>query len=173
MSLPLLGPEAETKWIGSPLGRILLAAEEGALVGLWFEGQKYFPDPVVGREGEKNRLLFSLAEEWLSRYFAGENPPPALPLAPKGSAFRLSVWRLLRQIPYGETLSYSALAERLAAGEGRKALPVRAVAGAVAHNPISLLIPCHRVIGKSGELTGYAGGIDRKRWLLTLEGAEF
>ena len=156
----------------SPLGTLTLASDGEALPGLWLEGQKYFrnggpPDPVR-REALP---VFRQAEDWLRRYFAGARPgPEALPLRPQGSPFQQTVWGLLKGIPYGTVTTYKALGERTAAALGRERTPARAVGGAVARNPISLVIPCHRVVGADGSLTGYAGGLDRKVWLLALEG---
>ena len=150
----------------SPLGRILLCAHEGALIGLWFEGQKYERAGCKGLAGEAetDKAVLRSAREWLDAYFAGERPRFAGILAPRGTAFQQRVWGELQKIPYGETISYGALAERLLCGSAR------AVGAAVGRNPISLLIPCHRVLGADGKLTGYAGGLERKARLLKLEG---
>lgn len=155
----------------SPLGSYVMAEEDGKLVGLWLMGQKYFPKelPPVG-SGEGN--LFALTRRWLHRYFAGERPEPGeLRLAPKGSAFARQVWELLLEIPYGETVTYGQLARELAKRRGLERMSAQAVGGAVGHNPISIIIPCHRVLGAKGQLTGYAGGLEIKRRLLELEGA--
>ena len=155
--------------IPSPLGEILLAAEDGALCGLWFRGQKYegagldaalVPGPVDADE------TLALAADWLRRYFAGEDPARRFALAPRGTAFQRRVWAALEAIPRGETTSYGALAARLGCRSAR------AVGAAVGRNPISILIPCHRVLGADGGLTGYAGGLGRKQALLALEHAE-
>ncbi len=157
----------------SPLGTYLMTEEDGALVGLWLIGQKYFPKelpPVGSGEGK----LFALTCRWLDRYFAGERPEPGeLRLAPKGSAFAREVWELLLEIPYGETATYGQLAKELAQRRGLERMSAQAVGGAVGHNPISIIIPCHRVLGARGQLTGYAGGLEIKRRLLELEGAEY
>lgn len=157
----------------SPLGALTLACREdgAALAGLWMEAQKYFgcAEALVRNDALP---LFAEAEDWLDRYFAGEKPEvSALPLAPEGGPFRQRVWALLRAVPYGKTVTYGQLAARLdPAGGGRGA--ARAVGGAVGHNPISVIIPCHRVVGADGSLTGYAGGLERKLLLLRLEGVD-
>ena len=155
----------------SPLGTYVMGEENGALVGLWLMGQKYFPKeltPVGSGEGN----LFARTRRWLDAYFAGERPEPReLRLAPKGSAFARQVWELLLEIPYGETVTYGQLARELAKRRGLERMSAQAVGGAVGHNPISIIIPCHRVLGAKGQLTGYAGGLDVKRRLLELEGA--
>ena len=155
----------------SPLGEILLAEKDGNLVGLWFAGQKYFP--VFREDAVLNRNTDTIArvEDWLNRYFRGKAPSPSeLPLAPGGSAFRQEVWDILREIPYGSVITYGAIAERIAAKRGLSQMSAQAVGGAVGHNPISVILPCHRVVGSCGQLTGYAGGIEKKAALLTLEG---
>lgn len=155
----------------SPLGPLLLACDGEALIGLWMEGQKYFASGLEKETEERADLpAFCQAEAWLSAYFEKRSLPPLPPLAPRGSEFYRKVWKLLLEIPFGETAAYGALAERLKA-DGISASP-RAVGGAVGHNPISILIPCHRVVGTDGSLTGYAGGVDKKRFLLELEGVD-
>ena len=156
------------------LGELLLAAEDDALVGLWLEGQKYFPDlgqmPLEERDGHP---VLRRAGDWLDRYFAGERPEPSeIKLNPAGSRFRRAVWEVLCRIPYGETATYGQVAEQVAARLGEPRTSARAVGGAVGHNPISIIIPCHRVVGADGSLTGYAGGIPRKIKLLAHEGVE-
>ncbi len=149
----------------SPLGSILLAAAGSALTGLWFEGQNYYARTLGEARMEKNLPVFGEAARWLDDYFAGREPGFTPPLSPAGTPFQREVWALLRQIPYGSTTTYGALAREL----GRPASSARAVGSAVARNPISLLIPCHRVLGAGGALTGYAGGLERKQRLLALE----
>ncbi len=154
-----------TAYYTSPIGRLLLAEKEEALIGLWIEGQKYFPD-LTGQECAERpgSDLLQRTKAWLDRYFAGEKPAAGeLPLSPKGSGFRKAVWKALCEIPYGEVASYGEIGRKLSQTSAR------AVGGAVGHNPISIIIPCHRVVGANGNLTGYAGGIDRKRWLLEHE----
>ena len=152
----------------SPLGPLTLAEEDGALVGLWMQGQKYFPRDLKARQGFTPTLEQTAA--WLDRYFAGCRPEmSALSLNPKGSEFRREVWDILRRIPYGETTTYAAIAAQIAKNRGIPRMSAQAVGGAVGHNSISILIPCHRVVGSGGSLTGYAGGLDRKQWLLDWE----
>lgn len=139
------------------------------LCGLWFIGQKYFPSHTEAWEEAPDQSVFLLLKAWLMDYFSGKKPLTAVPLTPAGTDFQRAVWKLLVDIPCGETSSYGAIAARLAE-TGRKA-SAQAVGGAVGHNPISILIPCHRVVGADGSLTGYAGGLDRKRALLELEKA--
>lgn len=156
----------------SPLGRILLAADEIGLTGLWFDGQKYFAATLPDETIEQDTPVLAETRRWLDCYFSGHEPDFTPPLHPIGSAFRQAVWRLLLEIPYGQTTTYGALARRLAAEEGLASMSAQAVGGAVGHNEISLIIPCHRVVGSNGSLTGYAGGIDKKIRLLELEGAD-
>lgn len=153
----------------SPLGDILLAADEIGLTGLWFEGQKYFantlPDDHIPQETE----ILTEAKRWLDAYFSGEEPNFTPSLHPTGSVFRQEVWKILLQIPYGQTITYGEIARRMAAIKNTSHMSAQAVGGAVGHNKISIIIPCHRVVGTNGSLTGYAGGIDRKISLLKLE----
>ena len=155
----------------SPMGKLTLASDGTCLTGLWLEGQRYFDAALEANSQPREDLaVFCAARAWLDRYFAGQQPAICqLPLAPQGSAFRQTVWRLLCQIPYGEVTSYGALAKQAAEVLGRPAGCAQAVGGAVGHNPISIIIPCHRVIGADGSLTGYAGGIEKKAWLLAHE----
>ena len=147
----------------SPLGGITLSSDGEALTGLWFDGQKYFADTLDTEHEEKRLPVFDEAVRWLDLYFGGEVPDFTPELSPRGSAFRRRVWDALLAIPYGHTTTYGEIAKKL----GCKS--AQAVGGAVGHNPISLLIPCHRVLGADGSLTGYAGGVDKKRSLLALE----
>lgn len=157
--------------VPSPLGALTLAEEKDGLTGLWLEGQKYFPSLLDAR-WEKTPVL-SLAEDWLNRYFAGERPePPAFPMNPRGTAFQRQVWSVLMEIPYGQTTTYAAIARGIAQSRGLAHMSAQAVGNAVGHNPISILIPCHRVLGSNGQLTGYAGGLERKKWLLDWERAQ-
>ena len=155
----------------SPLGPITLAGEDGALTGLWFDGQKYFGAGLPAGTPEGEPPVFRQAGAWLDRYCRGEAPGPAPPLAPAGTAFQRAVWEVLREIPYGRTATYGQVAQAAGRGLGRNTSP-RAAGSAVGRNPISLLTPCHRVVGAGGSLTGYAGGLERKEALLKLEGAE-
>lgn len=154
----------------SPLGPLHLASDGHSLTGLWIEGQKYFAATLEGepRLTQPDVPVFRQTEAWLAAYFAKEALPAPPSLAPKGSPFRQAVWKLLLEIPCGQTTTYGALAQRLRA-QGLSAA-AQAVGGAVGHNPISILIPCHRVLGWDGGLTGYAGGVENKRFLLELEG---
>ncbi|WP_226371905.1 methylated-DNA--[protein]-cysteine S-methyltransferase [Thermophilibacter gallinarum] len=153
----------------SPLGKMLLAADDGGLMGAWFYGQRYFARGMEGAEkdtetGEPADSPVLLAARcWLDAYFAGGRPSVAdVPLAPRGTAFQRRVWGALLAIPYGETRAYGELAAELGSSP-------RAVGAAVGRNPISVIVPCHRVLGAGGSLTGYAGGLERKRALLELE----
>ena len=151
----------------TPLGKIQAAAQNNALSGLWFVGQKYFPVETNAWINKPDYPVFALLKTWLAEYFSRKNPEIPFPLLPEGTDFQQQVWKLLLEIPYGNTTTYGALAAALSAA-GKKA-SAQAVGGAVGHNPISLLIPCHRVLGADGSLTGYAGGLDKKRALLELE----
>ncbi len=155
----------------SPLGGITMASNGKSLTGLWFDGQKYFADTLTDEHEEKFLPVFEQANEWLDRYFLGEIPDFTPPLSLEGSPFRLTVWELLEQIPYGQVMTYGELADRIAQKQGLETMSAQAVGGAVGHNPISLIVPCHRVVGRSGSLTGYAGGLDKKIYLLSLEKA--
>ena len=160
----------QTAFYDAPYGRYVMAAEDGALTGVWLEGQKYFPSGLPEpSDGESE--IFAHTRRWLDAYFAGRQPDVStLPMAPKGSAFAQSVWQLLLEIPYGQTVTYGELAKRLAERRGLAYMSAQAVGGAVGHNPISVIIPCHRVLGAKNQLTGYAGGLDVKTFLLKLEG---
>ena len=158
----------------SPLGVITMAADEASLTGLWLEGQKYFGGGVKGEISEKDDLpVFTAAKQWLDAYFAGKKPPISdLDLAPLGGGFRQAVWEILCRIPYGEVTTYGEIARKMAARMRKNSMSSQAVGGAVGHNPIAIIIPCHRVVGSNGSLTGYAGGIDTKIRLLELEGVD-
>ena len=154
----------------SPLGGITLASDGEALTGLWFDGQKHFPSVLV-RE-QKSLPVFEEAVKWLDLYFSGKDPGFTPKLCLRSTPFREAVWEMLRSIPFGKTVTYGEIAARLAGERGLVKSSARAVGGAVGHNPISLIIPCHRVVGAGGRLTGYAGGIEKKRFLLSLEGVK-
>ena len=191
--------EIHTTTYESPIGLLYLAEQDGLLIGLWMEGQKYFgqsggktvwsmgrSDGAIAIAEQRNRTrvrpseqtnkeealpeTLALATDWLDCYFAGKRPDKIqVPLAPVGSPFRQRVWKALQEIPYGETATYGELAKRLEKKAENGKTSARAVGGAVGHNPIGILIPCHRVIGADGSLTGYAGGVERKAWLLAHE----
>ena len=154
-----------TKRYASPLGGLLLAADEQGLIGLWFDGARHFAANLPEAREEKRTPILDEAARWLDDYFSGGRPDFTPPLHLIGSAFRLCVWARLLEIPYGQTTTYGALAKRLNAGR----MSAQAVGGAVGHNPISIIVPCHRVVGANGSLTGYAGGLDRKIRLLEIE----
>ena len=173
----------------SPIGDILIASDEIGLTGLWFVGQKYFANTlpneyitslnISSKHMADNQLsdeaipckneILTDTKHWLDIYFSGKNPDFTPPLHPVGSAFRQEVWQILLEIPYGKTMTYGEIAKRLEATYGHRKMSAQAVGGAVGHNEISIIIPCHRVVGTSGSLTGYAGGIDKKIALLELE----
>ncbi len=156
--------------IPSPVGLLTVASDGSSLTGLWLEGQKYYGATLDPETEEKSLPVFDRTAQWLELYFGGKQPDLAVPLSPKGSPFRQAVWKALCEIPYGTVVSYGDLAKRM--NEAGAHTSPRAVGGAVGHNPISILIPCHRVVGASGGLTGYAGGLDRKIQLLRLERAK-
>lgn len=156
----------------SPLGGITLASDGEALTGLWFDGQKYFLSTLCKEHEEKELPVFEQVSQWLNLYFSGKEPCFTPLLNPKGTAFRKAVWDILLSIPYGQTLTYGEIADKIAKQRGLAQMSAQAVGGAVGHNPISIIIPCHRVVGTNGSLTGYAGGIERKVQLLTLEKAD-
>ncbi|MDR3052977.1 MAG: methylated-DNA--[protein]-cysteine S-methyltransferase [Coriobacteriales bacterium] len=155
----------------SPLGSITASAQDDALCGLWFDGQKYCPHGTKAWVFSPDYPVLAQLRTWLDAYFKGENPVFPGRLSPNGSAFRQEVWQILLQIPYGQTTTYGTIAQQLARAHGKQRMSAQAVGGAVGHNPISLVIPCHRVVGSTGSLTGYAGGIEKKEALLRLEGA--
>lgn len=160
-----------TSKYNSPLGDILLAADEIGIRGLWFDGQKYFAQGLSDERTECETAIIAEAKRWLDVYFAGKQPSFTPPLHPVGSPFCQAVWQILLQIPYGQTITYGDIAKQLAQKLGVAKMSAQAVGGAVGHNEISVIIPCHRVVGTNGSLTGYAGGIDKKISLLQLEHA--
>ncbi|AIC96023.1 Methylated-DNA--protein-cysteine methyltransferase [Shouchella lehensis G1] len=160
------------KVLETSLGAFTLASDGEQLTGLWLRGQKYEKQTIHPTAVEDNDLpLFLKVEEWLERYAQGEAPSIDFLLKPEGSTFRQEVWKHLLAIPYGEVETYGNIAKKMERSHGR-AMSAQAVGGAVGHNPISILIPCHRVVGSNGSLTGYAGGIDMKKHLLTIEGVQ-
>ncbi len=154
----------------SPLGRITMTSDGEAVKGLWIDGQHYYMDSLGELPVKKELAVFEQTKGWLDDYFAGKVPGALPPLAPEGSAFRQRVWELLLEIPYGQIRTYSDIAKQLAEERGQVKMAAQAVGGAVGHNPISILIPCHRVVGKDGSLIGYGGGLDKKIALLGIEG---
>lgn len=158
----------------SPLGLVTLAADGKHLVGLWIEGQKYYGGTVLkDLVPVDTHPVFETVTQWLDRYFRGEKPAVSeLPLHPCGSEFQQNVWSILCEIPYGQITTYGEIAKKVAAKMGREHMSGQAVGGAVSHNPISIIIPCHRVVGTNGSLTGYAGGIGLKVKLLEHEGVD-
>ena len=159
-----------TSHYASPLGGMTLVSDGTALVGLYFDGQKYAAEGLDATRTQKNLPIFEEARRWLDVYFSGRKPDFTPPTAPAGTAFQQSVWKILRTIPYGQTVTYGAIARRIEQNTGCR-MSAQAVGGAVGRNPISILIPCHRVVGTNGSLTGYAGGLDKKERLLQWEGA--
>lgn len=157
----------------SQLGRVLLASDGESLTGLWFDGQKYFGSTLTGQHEQKALPVFGETVRWLDIYFGGQEPDFTPPLSmQQSSSFRREVWEIMLAIPFGQTMTYGAIAAELARQRGIDKMSAHAVGGAVSHNPISIIIPCHRVVGTNGSLTGYAGGIDKKVQLLTLEKAD-
>lgn len=154
----------------SPLGEMLLAADAVGLTGLWFVGGKFFAAGLDPEHEQRDLPVFETAKKWLDLYFSGKEPDFMPPIHLIGSPFRLDVWKLLRQIPYGQTVTYGELAKAIAKKRGLSRMSAQAIGGAVGHNEISIIVPCHRVMGADGSLTGYAGGIERKERLLALEG---
>ena len=156
----------------SPLGNIIICCDEQEnIVGLWFEKQKYFADNIDGKIIENNNLkIFMKVKEWLDEYFIGKKTNiKEIPIKFIGNDFRKSVWKILCKIPYGKTITYGNIAKQIAQQKGIPAMSAQAVGGAIGHNPISIIVPCHRVVGKKGKLTGYAAGLDKKKKLLELE----
>ena len=148
---------------------MLLAADEAGLTGLWFEGQKFFARGLCPEHEEADLPVFVLVKEWLDTYFRGQEPTVKIPLHFTGTDFQKEVWNILLSIPYGHTKTYGEIAGIIAKRRGAAKLSAQAVGGAVGHNPISIIVPCHRVLGADGSLTGYAGGMERKEALLRLE----
>ena len=153
----------------SPLGGITIASDGKYLTGLWFDGQKYFANTLNAQHEEKNLDVFRQTDLWLDIYFSGKEPDFTPPLRMRGSEFRQEVWQILLTIPFGKTTTYGEIAKILADRRGTNTMSAQAVGGAVGHNPISLIVPCHRVLGANRALTGYAGGLEKKAWLLDME----
>ena len=156
----------------SPLGDILLASDDAGLTGLWFEGQRYFALHLASDHVEKETDILMQAKKWLDIYFSGQEPDFIPPLHVEGTSFHREVCEIMLSIPYGKTMTYGEIAQTLVSRRGIRKMSARAVGGAVGHNEISIIIPCHRVVGANGNLTGYGGGISRKIRLLELEGID-
>lgn len=156
----------------SPLGGITLSSNGNELTGLWFDGQKYFGDTLPEEYEEKTLPIFEQSVRWLDIYFSGKDPDFTPPLCMQTTPFRKAVWEIMLTIPFGKTMTYGEIADKIAKQKGLSKMSAQAVGGAVGHNSISLMIPCHRVVGTNGSLTGYAGGIEKKVQLLTLENAD-
>lgn len=160
----------------SPIGPVIMLANDHGLLGAWYENQEHFAgtfdlDKVQTLENTADQVILKEASDWFDAYFAGQNPSVKnLPLMPQGTAFQQEVWAELIKVGYGETISYQELADRVAARQSKGRGSARAVGSTVGRNPISIMIPCHRVIATNGDLTGYAGGIDKKITLLKIEG---
>ena len=153
----------------SPLGGITLGSDGKALTGLWFDGQKYYADTLEKDAAEADLPVFAKTKRWLDLYFEGKDPGFTPVLRMTGSDCRQEVWKILLSIPYGRTMTYGEIARLVAEKRGLDHMSAQAVGGAVGHNPISLIVPCHRVVGANGSLIGYGGGIEKKRWLLERE----
>lgn len=157
------------RMIQTPLGEVRLRSDGKSLTGLWFVGQVNDAKNNCGIEMKDDLPIFGQVETWLESYFSGNPTPITFPLQPKGTIFQERVWKILQEIPYGETMTYGEIAQRIAKEKGVATNSAQAVGQAVGKNPISILIPCHRVLGKNGALTGYAGGVHRKEQLLRIE----
>jgi methylated-DNA--[protein]-cysteine S-methyltransferase len=153
----------------SPLGEVRLRSDGESLIGLWFVGQVNDAKDIDDIEIKNDLPIFGQVESWLESYFSGKQASITIPLQPKGTSFQQRVWQILQEIPYGKTMTYGEIAQRIAKEKGVETFSAQAVGQAVGKNPISILIPCHRVLGKNGALTGYAGGVYRKEKLLQLE----
>lgn len=160
-------------YYSSPLGRMTMASDGENLIGLWFDGQKYMLGALKEESKEERELVvFDQTRRWLDCYFEGRDPGFIPPVRLSGSDFRQEVGRIMLTIPFGKTMTYGQIAEELARRQGKSKMSAQAIGGAVGHNPISVIVPCHRVVGSNGSLTGYAGGINIKVSLLNLEGVE-
>ena len=153
----------------SPLGGMTMASDGTSLIGLWFDGQKYFADTIEKNTPQKDLPLFKQTDKWLDIYFSGKSPEFTPPLTMHTTPFRKCVWEIMLTIPFGRTMTYGEIADKIAKQKGIEKMSAQAIGGAVGHNSISLIIPCHRVVGSNGNLTGYAGGLDKKIKLLEIE----
>lgn len=157
----------------SPIGKLTLVSKDENLCGLWIEGQKYYLGKINESIFENDDIeIFKLAKKWLQRYFNSDKPDFNIPLKPEGSDFRQAVWKILCEIPYGKVVTYRDIAQKIAKQQGKNKMSAQAIGNAVGHNPISIIIPCHRVVGTNGSLVGYAGGIDSKVELLEHENVD-
>lgn len=156
-------------YYNSPIGNITMASDGESLCGLWFDGQKYFASTVKGETDDKTLPVFEQTKKWLDIYFLGNEPDFMPKFSLNGSEFRKAVWDILLTIPYGSVMTYGEIAKIMAKQRGVAKMSAQAVGGAVGHNPVSIIVPCHRVVGTNGNLTGYAGGIDKKISLLKIE----
>ena len=158
----------------SPLGNIIICCDECGknIVGVWFENQKHFADNIEGKIIENHSLkIFMKVKLWLDKYFVGKKPnKKEFSIKFIGTVFQKSVWKILCKIPYGKVITYGDIAQKIAKQQGIQKMSAQAVGSAVGHNPISIIVPCHRLIGKNNKLAGYAAGIDKKKKLLQLEG---
>lgn len=153
----------------SPLGGMTMASDGTSLIGLWFDGQKYFADTIGKNTPQKDLPIFKQTDKWLDIYFSGKSPEFTPPLTMHTTPFRKCVWEIMLTIPFGRTMTYGEIADKIAKQKGIEKMSAQAIGGAVGHNSISLIIPCHRVVGSNGNLTGYAGGLDKKIKLLEIE----
>ena len=160
-----------THYYQSPLDKIVIASDGTAITGLWFVGQRHFDIEVEGCITDKDLPIFDEVSRWLDIYFTGNNPGEIPAVRMNGTPFQLEVWQILQAVPYGKLITYREIAELIAKKRGITKMSARAVGNAVGRNPVSILVPCHRVVGSSGKMTGYAGGIERKVKLLKLENA--
>lgn len=159
-------------YYNSPLGEMMMASDGYALEGLWFLGQKYFAASITDNIVKNELPIFQQTVRWLDCYFGGKAPQFTPLLSMRATIFRKTVWEILLTIPFGRTMTYGEIAKIIAGQTGESKMSAQAVGGAVSHNPISIIIPCHRVVGANGNLTGYAGGIDKKAQLLAIEGKD-
>jgi len=159
-------------YYSSPLGKITFASNGKELTGLWFDGQKYFASTLTKEYEQKNLHVFEQTAKWLDVYFSGQNPNFTPPLYLSSTSFRNEVWKILLTIPYGKIMTYGEIAKHMAENRGVEKMSAQSVGGAVGHNPISIIVPCHRVVGTDGSLTGYAGGVDIKEKLLKFENVD-
>ena len=154
----------------SKIGLLYLISDGESLIGCYLEGQKYFPNNIDNYYLNEELSILAKSKDWLEKYFNGENPSiDEIPLNYIGTEFRKKVWEVLKDISYGELVTYKHIAEKIAKAKGLETMSAQAVGGAVGHNPLLIFIPCHRVIGVDGSLTGYAAGLENKRFLLDLE----